>query len=177
MRVIQILRELNIGLTSLNQEMRFLRLPELQANDNVSEADFSFIKEYFQSTEMKELEILNKKVTDQKMLLKNLFLKNSINIDKMGQLVKIQFFNYINENENSITKPKVDFYSETNFLKLYDWYINWRKLTKEQQLEIEIKTLETDGKENRKFRDSSVIDEESNIMSALRNGYGDLYGF
>ena len=45
MRIVQILRELNISLTSLNLEMKFLRLQEFQLNDKVSDADYSFIKE------------------------------------------------------------------------------------------------------------------------------------
>lgn len=181
MRVIKILRELNIGLASLNQEMKFLKLPEFQINDKISEADYSFIKSYFQSTEMKDLEILIKKVNEQKMLLKKFFLKEPLDIYKMGQLVKMQLFNYINEQEHSITKPKINTYSETNFLKLYNWYINWIKLTKIQQLEREeeymVELLGTQHEANRKSRDFSVIDEESNIMSALCDGYGDIYGF
>ena len=83
MRIVQILRELNISLTSLNQEMKFLRLPEFQLNDKISDADYSFIKEYFQSEEMKELEILIQRVNDQRMLLKKIFLKTNKGIEDL----------------------------------------------------------------------------------------------
>ena len=36
--------------------MKFLRLPEFQLNDKVSDADYSFIKEYFMGR-VRELEI------------------------------------------------------------------------------------------------------------------------
>lgn len=179
MRIIQILRELNISLTSLNQEMKFLKLPEFQLNDKVSDADYSFIKEYFQSEEMKELEILIQRVNDQKMLLKKIFLKTGKRIDDMGHLEKMQLFYYLNKQEGSITKPKVEVYSEANLLKLYNWYTNWSKLTKVQQKERE-KIIETQLEENRRLkelREFNAIDEEDSIMSALSNGYGDIYGF
>lgn len=74
--------------------MKFLKLPEFQLNDKVSDADYSFIKEYFQSEEMKELEILIQRVNDQKMLLKKIFLKTGKRIDDMGHLEKMQLFYY-----------------------------------------------------------------------------------
>ena len=91
MRIVQILRELNISLTSLNQEMKFLRLPEFQLNDKVSDADYSFIKEYFLSEEMKELEILIQRVNDQRMLLKKIFLLQ-INFIHYGKKAIIRLF-------------------------------------------------------------------------------------
>lgn len=179
MRIVQILRELNISLTSLNQEMKFLRLPEFQLNDKVSDADYSFIKEYFQSEEMKELEILIQRVNDQRMLLKKIFLKTNKGIDNMGLLEKMQLFYYLKKQDDSITKPKVEVYSEANLLKLYNWYINWAKLSKVQQKERE-EIIETQLEENRRLKELNefnVVDEEDSIMSALSNGYGDVYGF
>ena len=159
--------------------MKFLRLPEFQLNDKVSDADYSFIKEYFQSEEMKELEILIQRVNDQRMLLKKIFLKTNKGIDNMGLLEKMQLFYYLKKQDDSITKPKVEVYSEANLLKLYNWYINWAKLSKVQQKERE-EIIETQLEENRRLKELSefnVVDEEDSIMSALSNGYGDVYGF
>ena len=159
--------------------MKFLRLPEFQLNDKVSDADYSFIKEYFQSEEMKELEILIQRVNDQRMLLKKIFLKTNKGIDNMGLLEKMQLFYYLKKQDDSITKPKVEVYSEANLLKLYNWYINWAKLSKVQQKERE-EIIETQLEENRRLKELNefnVVDEEDSIMSALSNGYGDVYGF
>ena len=97
----------------------------------------------------------------------------------MGLLEKMQLFYYLKKQDDSITKPKVEVYSEANLLKLYNWYINWAKLSKVQQKERE-EIIETQLEENRRLKELSefnVVDEEDSIMSALSNGYGDVYGF
>lgn len=260
MRVNQLLRELNIGLDSFNEELSNLGLPQLNLNTKLSEKDYTFIKDYFCSEEMKQLDNLKKKISEIykniseiRLSLKYFFLKTNKVPSEMGTFEKMQFFKCIIEKERkNVLKPNVEDYSEENFWILYNWFIDWNKMSKPEQIRIteeywnnvikEIEFKETDDSkkkqlfiyilnkednnvlkpnvkdyseenfwtlynwyikwnnmseeeqekiiedyweneydkimpDNKKMHPTSIIDGESDIMSALSNGYGDHFGF
>ena len=182
-RIHHILKDLKISLETLNEEMEFLNLIKFDLNSKIDTDDASFIMSYFQSNEFKELCILEKKIVEQRKLLKNFFIKLNRNVSEMGNLEKKLLFDFINEKENSIAKPKLLDYNETNFWILYNWFEKWNNLSKIEKIEEENKILDeiikNDLKEitSNKKKIINVVDGESEIMNALSNGYGDLYGF
>ena len=176
-RISKIIKELNISVSTLNEEFSHLNLPSFDVNTKVSDEDASFIIDYFNSTEISEIDELKQKIAKNRLELKKFFLKRNKSPKEMGLLEKIQLFNLINSKEKyTISKPKVESFTEENFWILINWFDRWNKMTDEEKSEVEEDWYDQ-FEEKKKTRECNVIDEESIIMSALANGYGDNFGF
>lgn len=183
-RVSKILREFNIGLNTFNNELSFLDLPKLSINSILSRDDYDFLREYFSSNELKDIDTLLTKITKKRKILSLLFLHNIVNLDNLGVLRKRQLFNFIQQKESSnILCPKFDGYTESNYSTLLRWYKTWcMKPKRIQKEEIEkaskLSNIDEDYYENTKKSNSyNTIDYEAIIFGALRDGNGDLFGF
>lgn len=178
MRIINVLKDLNIGLETLNNELSFLGIHIVSINDKISEKDYAFLKNYFASEELKQVDRLNMQIKIQREALKKLFLKNNPNPRSMGEFERRQYFNLIIKNEShNITMPKVKEYSEENFWKLISWYENWMKKSLIERENAIIQQVEEIVESRTKRMGGCVIDEEAKIMSALSHGEGDIFGF
>lgn len=177
MRIINVLKNLNIGLETLNNELSFLGIHIVSINDKISEKDYAFLKKYFSSEELKQVDRLNMQIQIQREALKKLFLKSNPSPHSMGEFERKQYFNLIIKSErHNITMPKVIEYSEENFWKLISWYEKWMKkspIERENEIMQEEEIIES----RTKRRKECVIDEETKIMSALSHGEGDIFGF
>ena len=68
-------------------------------------------------------------------------------------------------------------FSDEKFAQVFNWYESWRLKSQE---EIEHEEKEAFHKIYNKQRPTIIKrcpDEETAIMSALKHGYGDIYGF
>lgn len=183
-RISKIIKELNISISTLNEELSLLSLPVFNINSKVSDEDANFIIDFFNSSEIAKIDELRQQIAKNRIELKKFFLKRNKSPKEMGLLEKMQLFNYINSKEQyTKTKPKLKEYTEDNFWELINWFDKWNKMTDKEKSEAEKEKTEVEEdwfdqlEEQKIFRDDNVIDEESAIMSALANGDGDAFGF
>ena len=184
MRVSQLLKQLNIGLPTLNEEMACLQFPPFQLNSKLSDKDSKFLMEYFDSEEMKALNSAKLEIIKCRHRLNQFFLDDKKPIEELGMMEKNLYFKWIiNYGENYVSfKNRFPFvalssYSEEVFVRLYEWYFSWNEKNEQEKVAIE-----TEAKKKRdEVKMFSIIkecpDEESMIMNALENGYGDAFGF
>lgn len=126
MKVLKLLVELNIGLSTLNDELNWLGLPTVQINDKLSEEDCSFLKAYFNSQEMKEIDALSNQINERHHALRYFFLRDKKSPFNMGEMEKRQLFYIIFNKCKSVKEcPKIEEYSEDSFWTLYNWYSSW----------------------------------------------------
>jgi hypothetical protein len=184
MRVSQLLKQLNIGLPTLNEEMTCLQFPPFQLNSKLSDEDSKFLIDYFGSEEMKAMTSAKLEVLRCRHRLNQFFVGEKKPIEQLGMMEKSLYFKWIlNYGENIVSfRNRFPFvssygYSEEIFVKLYDWYFSW--IAKNEQERVKI---ETEAKKKRdKALEFSTLrecpDEELMIMNALENGCGDVFGF
>jgi len=185
MRVSQLLKQLNIGLPTLNEEMACLQLPLVELNSKLSNEDSKFLINYFNSEEMQAMNLAKLEILRCRRRLNQFFLDDKKPIEELGMMEKRLYFNWIvSFGENYVSfRNRFPFiitsygYSEETFVELYEWYFSWNAKDEQEKTVIEA--------EAKKKRDEaqmfSIIrecpDEESMIMNALENGCGDVLGF
>ena len=184
MRVSQLLKQLNIGLPTLNEEMACLQLSPFELNSKLSDEDSKFLIDYFNSEEMQAMNSAKLEILRCRRRLNQFFLGDKKPIEQLGTMEKSLYFKWIiNFGENYVSfRNRFPFvssygYSEETFVKLYDWYFSWVAKNEQERVAIETEAR----KKKDKAQTFSIIreapDEESMIMNALENGYGDVFGF
>ena len=183
-RVSKLLKQLNIGLSTLNEEMRIMQLPPLNLNTNLTDEDGKFIFEYFNSDEMEALNKAQLEVISCRNRLNHFFLHDLKPIEELGLMEKRLYFKWIMSIGDQYASYRYSFgvyryhgFSEEIFAKIYGWYVSWNAKSCEEQYAIEAHF-------RKKIAESvsfSVVedapDDEYMIMKALENGYGDIFGF
>jgi len=125
MKIITILKEFNIGLDTLNSEIKKLGLSnEFSINSKISKEDCEFLEHLLSN--VKKEEKLKDEICKIRENIKGLFLRNISAPQKMGELEKRQLFMCIQSQRiESILMPYFEEYSEENFWSLYNWHIKW----------------------------------------------------
>lgn len=179
-KILHILKELNISLETLNQELAFLGLNNFDINQRISLKDKDFLVAYFNSEQMVAIDKLKHEMAILHNELKSFYLKHNPAPIDMGKLEKEQYFKFLLGHKNS-SAPNVTKFSEEAFWELYNWYINWEKKSKTEQLSIidnvSKDILEEADDECKTNNRIDSLDYESIYISAIRRGEGDICGF
>ena len=188
-RVSMLLKQLNIGLDTLNRELKYMGQPIIDnVNAKISDLNYVFLVNYFQSQEMNALNKATEELNKCRRKLAEFFLREVKPIDQMSEIEKSLYFKWIIRyggkyisfqrlfpNANSLV------FSETIFEQLYKWYDMW--MTKSEEEKRQEEKIAREEKWNNitwtatPLKSGICIDEETAIMSALKNGNGDAFGF
>lgn len=127
MKIITILRELNWGIQSFNDEINKLGLSlKLGPNSKISTEDCDFLKRLF--IELKKEEMLRKELSEVRNGINTLCLRDNQDPHKMGELEKRQLFSLLRKKPlESALMPNVDEYTIDNFWIIYNWNVEWNK--------------------------------------------------
>lgn len=185
-RVSQLLKQLNVGLDTLNQELIRMQYPQVNLNTKLSDFDCAFLLDYFMSKEMTALTNAYLEVAKCRKELDGFFLHSFKPIEHLGEIEKMLYFKWIIGYGHKFLSFQLLFpnafsleYSEDIFEKMYKWYDEWRSKSdydkEKEEDEALDKIIDNDTPPDR----PTVIrpDEETAIMSALKYGYGDAFGF
>lgn len=179
-KILHVLRELNIGLDTLNRELTFLGLNGFDINQKVSIKDRDFIIAYFKTEQMRAIDNLRQDIAILHNQLKSFYLKNNPNPCNMGELEKRQYFKFLLGKKN-ITAPKVTKFSEDAFWSLYNWYTAWTKKSKIEQRDIIdeacSRTIDEEVDDVKSCSRIDSTDYESEFISAIKRGEGEVFGF
>ena len=103
----------------------------------------------------------------------------------LGEIERTLYFNWIIEHGKKYISFQKQFpnaaslvLSEDTFKSLYEWFNSWRTKSEEEIVLAESEATEKiidDMQPKNKTKKCS--DEETSIMSALKHGGGDVYGF
>lgn len=123
-------------------------------------------------------------VTDSYDFFLNRFLIKDKSIEQMGDIERSFYYKWIISYGQKYESYQYLFpnaswmaFSEEKFAQVFNWYKSWRLKSQE---EIEHEEKEAFHKIHNKHRPTIIKrcpDEETAIMSALKHGYGDVYGF
>lgn len=187
-RVSMLLMQLNIGLDTLNRELLHMGQPIININTKLSDLNYIFLVDYFQSQEMNALDKATEELNKCRRKLDDFFLREFKPIDQMSEIEKSLYFKWIIRYggkyisfQNLFPNANSLVFSETIFEQLYKWYEMWMTKSEEEKRQEEKKAR--DEKWNNitfsvtPLKSGVCIDEETAIMSALKNGYGDAFGF
>lgn len=144
-RVSQLLKQLNIGLSTLNEELECLNYPSLELNSKLSEQDYLFLVEHFHLPAMQNLFMAKLEAKKYRNQLNKHFLQDNKSIDQLGEIEKFQYFNWIIEYGKKQTSFAIKFpfvcssskYSENTFKELYEWYLSWQAKDEKEKESIE----------------------------------------
>lgn len=144
-RVSQLLKQLNIGLSTLNEELECLNYTSLELNSKLSEQDYLFLVEHFNLPAMQNLFMAKLEVQKYRNQLNKHFLQDNKSIDQLGEIEKFQYFNWIIEYGKKLTSFAIKFpfvcssskYSENTFKELYEWYLSWQAKDEKEKESIE----------------------------------------
>ena len=185
-RVSQLLKHLNVGLDTLNQELIHMQHPQVSLNTKLSDLDCAFLTDYFMSKEMAALTNAYLEVAKCRKKLDGFFLHSFKPINQLGEIEKMLFFKWIIGYGHKFLSFQSLFpnafsleYSENTFEKLYKWYDEWTSKSDYDKENEEDEALEKlIDEETQPVRQTNICpDEETAIMSALKHGYGDALGF
>lgn len=138
MKVLDVLKEFNCGLNSLNNEIHKLGLTiDFSINTRISEEDYNYLAKLL--AEIRKEEELKRELFILREGISNLFLRDGCDPNLMGELQKRQYYNHIlSKEEESVLIPNLGEYSEKNFWAIYYWYIEWnKKSVYEKKLDID----------------------------------------
>ena len=188
-RVSMLLKQLNIGLDTLNRELSYMGQPIIDnVNAKLSDLDYTFLVDYFQSQEMNALNKAVEEMNKCRRKLDDFFLREFKPIDKMSEIEKSLYFKWIIRYggkyisfQHSFPNASSLAFSETVFEQLYKWYEMWMTKSEEEKREEEKKARDENWNNitwtATPLKSGICIDEETAIMSALKNGNGDAFGF
>lgn len=193
-RVSMLLKQLNIGLDTLNRELSYMGQPIIDnVNAKLSDLNYAFLVNYFQSQEMNALDKATVELSKCRRKLNNFFLREFKPIDQMSEIEKSLYFKWIIRYggkyisfQRLFPNAKSLVFSETIFEQLYKWYEMWMTKSEEEKRQEEKRQEEKIAREEKwnnitwtatPLKSGICIDEETAIMSALKNGNGDAFGF
>lgn len=185
-RVSQLLKQLNIGLDTLNQELAHMQYPQVNLNSKLSDFDYKFLSDYFMSEEMSALTNAYLEVAKCRQKLDVFFTHSFKPMEQLGEIEKLLYFKWIIDYGHKYLSFQALFpntysmeFSEDSFERLYKWYENWKSKS-----DLERKNKEDEALDEFIESDSHPVtstkmcpDEETAIMSALKHGCGDVFGF
>ena len=187
MRVHEILRQYNIGLSTLNEYLEMVGLDTVEINTKLDEKDSNLVAKLLNSKNLKNYEEVVKEMNNKISLTKTELRKELFDemppFEEMGIMQRKYYFKAIRSNFwRTIYKYPMlrsENYSDELFGNIYNLYVSGKlKELDEQRIEEIGKEIE----ENIQYKvypihDRYDVDEESMIMSALRHGDGDLFGY
>lgn len=184
-RVSQLLRQLNIGLDSLNRELAHMRQAQVEINTKLSDSDYLFLLDYFKSDEMVALDNAYKEVAKCRKELDAFFLHEFKPIDQLGEIERLLYYNWIIGFGRKFVSFQRLFpansskeFSVEEFEKLYRWYESWKlKTESERQTDEDLAVESIVNTEQPSIPIKRLPDGETAIMSSLKHGFGDVYGF
>lgn len=185
-RVSQLLKQLNIGLDTLNQELAHMQYSQVNLNSKLSDLDYEFLSDYFMSEEMSALTNAYIEVAKCRQKLDVFFTHSFKPMEQLGEIEKLLYYKWIIDYGHKYLSFQALFpnaysmgFSEDSFERLYKWYEDWKSKS-----EIERKNKEDEALNEFIESDLHPVpstkmcpDEETAIMSALKYGYGDVFGF
>ena len=188
-RASMLLKQLNIGLDTLNRELSYMGQPIIDnVNAKLSDLNYAFLVDYFQSQEMTSLNKAVEELNKCRRKLDDFFLREIKPIDQMSEIEKSLYFKWIIgyggkyiSFQRLFPNAKSLVFSETIFEQLYKWYEMW--MTKSEEEKRQEEKIAREEKWNNitwtatPLKSGICIDEETAIMSALKNGNGDAFGF
>lgn len=143
------------------------------------------INQFLRMDDSKCCNISIEDVTDSYDFFLNKFLNKYKPIDQMGEIEQSFYFKWIVSYGRKYMSFRCLFpnaswlaFSEETFARLFKWYESWRLKSKEE-IECEEKKAFRklyDAKQP-SIKSKRCPDEETAIMSALKHGYGDVFGF
>lgn len=182
-RVSQLLKQLSIGLSTLNEGMMIMNLPPLRLNTKLSDKDGKFLADYFNSDEMKALDKAQLEVTRCRSRLNHFFLHDIKPIEELGLMEKRLYFKWIMSLGDQYASFRYCFsvyryheYSEEIFAKIYEWYVSWNAKSSEEQFAIEARFRKKIAESVSFLVVEEAPDDEYTIIKAIENGYGDVLG-
>lgn len=127
--MISVLKELNCGLNTINEEIHKLGISlTLTLNSKISKEDFEFLRKLF--IELKNEDNLRFQIIAKRKEIESLCLRDNQDPNRMGDIEKRQLF-YLLQNKpiESLLMPKIETYSEENFWTLFNWNVEWDQMT------------------------------------------------
>ena len=181
--------QLGKNLKVLNWVLSYINHTPVENQSILSDVDYNYLEHFFRTSQMIDLikayeELENRKKQFSQSFL-NIFLKDNIPIEQMGEIERQFYFKWIIDYGQKYVSFQILFpnasswdFSDEKFAWLYNWYKSWRLKSKEEidreereSIHIYFDKLQPPIKIRR------CPDEETAIMSALKNGYGDEFGF
>lgn len=186
MRAYAIMKKYNIGIETLNDYLNLIGFEKIDFNTKIEDSDFEFICKMLESNCVKEYDdIIDNyyiKLYRARKKIRKEFTGKMPRYEDMCLLLKKYYFIKIkNEYKSTIDYfdlPVSDNYSEESFSYLYNNYVNFKLDELKEKHDGYCYYHDDESKKDYDYDyDDNVIDDESKIMSALRNGEGDKYGF
>lgn len=185
----ELLNELNIvDLEILNRELSYAKHGQVEKDSVLSDLDYKYLVGLFRTSQMIDLIYAYKELENRKKELSQSFLNNFLKeikpIDQMGEIERQFYFKWIIGYGQKYVSFQTLFhnasswdFSEQKFVWLYNWYKSWRLNSKEEIEQKEKEAISFYFDHQPPIKTRRCPDEETAIMSALKNGYGDAYGF
>ena len=201
MRVHEILRKYNIGLSTLNDYLELVNLDKVEINTKLDKNDFIFVCRLLDSKNLKKYEEIAQELNHKLYLAKEELHKELLNkmplLEEMGLLQRKYYFmkitscyyRVIDKYQLPISKE----YTDDSFKTLYKLYMDGElgrlmikmnsdflqlmKTIRKENNQISKWVEEYDGDIDSHRTNQKIVDGESEIMSALRHGDGDLFGY
>lgn len=188
-RIIDLMKEHNIGLISVNDILRILEIGDVRVNSQISDKDYYFLSTLLKSEEVQELNKLNNLINRVKQQIRHTKPCYKLPCDDFSSIRKQHFYNIIiNKYRNSAFVKYLQLnhsYDEQSYTALYKWCIEHNIMDIKNIIdaihefnESEFETTHYEENENNKrVAIQECPDYETAIMRALRGGHGDIYGF
>ena len=201
MRVHEILRKYNIGLSTLNDYLKLVNLDKVEINTKLDKNDFIFVCRLLDSKNLKKYEEIAQELNHKLYLAKEELHKELLNkmplLEEMGLLQRKYYFRKITSCYYRVIDkyqlPISKEYTDDSFKTLYKLYMDGElgrlmikmnsdflqlmKTIRKENNQISKWVEEYDGDKDSHRTNQKIVDGESEIMSALRHGDGDLFGY
>jgi hypothetical protein len=201
MRVHEILRKYNIGLSTLNDYLELVNLDKVEINTKLDKNDFIFVCRLLDSKNLKKYEEIAQELNHKLYLAKEELHKELLNkmplLEEMGLLQRKYYFRKITSCYYRVIDkyqlPISKEYTDDSFKTLYKLYMDGElgrlmikmnsdflqlmKTIRKENNQISKWVEEYDGDKDSHRTNQKIVDGESEIMSALRHGDGDLFGY
>ena len=201
MRVHEILRKYNIGLSTLNDYLELVNLDKVEINTKLDKNDFIFVCRLLDSKNLKKYEEIAQELNHKLYLAKEELHKELLNkmplLEEMGLLQRKYYFRKITSCYYRVIDkyqlPISKEYTDDSFKTLYKLYMDGElgrlmikmnsdflqlmKTIRKENNQISKWVEEYDGDIDSHRTNQKIVDGESEIMSALRHGDGDLFGY
>jgi len=201
MRVHEILRKYNIGLSTLNDYLELVNLDKVEINTKLDKNDFIFVCRLLDSKNLKKYEEIAQELNHKLYLAKEELHKELLNkmplLEEMGLLQRKYYFRKITSCYYRVIDkyqlPISKEYTDDSFKTLYKLYMDGElgrlmikmnsdflqlmETIRKENNQISKWVEEYDGDKDSHRTNQKIVDGESEIMSALRHGDGDLFGY
>lgn len=178
---------LNRDLDVLNWVLSYIKHSPVKQESALSNLDYKFLEWYFRTDQMinlvKAYKELEKRRRELSQSFLNIFLKEIKPIDQMGEIERQFYFKWIIDYGHKYASFQIRFhnasfwdYSEEKFTWLYNWYKSWC-LKSEEEINMEEENAIHVYFDSQPIKIKRCPDEETAIMSALKHGNGEAFGF